>query len=607
MNANAPAPGPVLEKVQARLAEIAGDIVALEHEQYHLESFIETYGRFSTETTITVPSLPAPAEEPESKTPAVIETPTGGLSVAEDKVWRGLAETISETGLSPLSADLATAHGVVVTAMPHMIKNLIEKGYVRRTGNRRGTLLHVEKWPDGVSPRTTEGRADGHGSNKRTPKPTKPDERRRTPKAKRRFTEPHELQPERITGLSEGHEALTEARTIFPSSVVKPEESERLLVSGMNSPKLGSHVTKGPWAGCPIFHLTLEERATCPESCHLLSRCYGNAMPFARRHRHGAGLEVLLESELRALNEKHPRGFVVRLHNLGDFYSLEYVKLWERWLDEFPALRVFGYTARLDKDEIGARVHALASLRWDRFAIRQSYQYPLPRGAMTIDYVPTTPRIDEGIVCPAQTGKTECCGTCGLCWSAAAKHETIVFVLHGNPGRPPAETGKDEEPAAPKPKSRPGAWSEGEVSNLKTRYLRGDHFDDIMGDYPSRTPAAVRAKIQWLGLKRDVKAPRRQYSPTAQGFTSVAPEEERRKIEEFVQTNGARRFEPGTMDELVCRELEAKGHEILWSRTQRHPCKLDGKSTTQQGLIAKANEYRLSRGVEPLSLLETST
>ena len=30
---------------------------------------------------------------------------------------------------------------------------------------------------------------------------------------------------------------------------------------------------------------------------------------------------------------KHVNGFAVRLHNLGDFYSVEYVELWRKLLE----------------------------------------------------------------------------------------------------------------------------------------------------------------------------------------------------------------------------------------------------------------------------------
>lgn len=267
------------------------------------------------------------------------------------------------------------------------------------------------------------------------------------PKPRRRFDEHREPNPDEVTPLADDHPAVTERRTVFPSTVVPAAKSNRALVSGMNSRKIGDRVSKGPWKGMPIFYLTLEERATCPDTCANWTTCYGNTMPFARRHKHGADLEDRIEKELGELQKRYPGGFVVRLHNLGDFYSVGYVFLWEQWLDEYPALRVFGYTAWPVDSEIGAYLFGLSEKRWDRFAIRFSTADPGPKGATTIWRMPDTPTVEEGIVCPAQTGATDCCGSCGLCWAKGARDKCIVFIGHGNgsPGRPPSADSRAEK------------------------------------------------------------------------------------------------------------------------------------------------------------------
>lgn len=249
----------------------------------------------------------------------------------------------------------------------------------------------------------------------------------------RRFVSP-KIDPANTKGLNANHPALSEGRSIFPASVVLPSESPRLLVSGVNNSKLGRMVTKGPRAGWPIFQLTLEERATCPRSCAQWSNCYGNAMHLARRHRVVKGFLPKLEAELEALNRAYPKGFLVRLHTLGDFYSADYVQFWADMLDELPALHVFGYTARSEhKDDAQSRRTAKALIwlveeAFDRFAIRFSRASPVSHGAVVVDEPSTDPRV---IMCPAQTGATEACATCGLCWSEAARDKTIGFLRHG--------------------------------------------------------------------------------------------------------------------------------------------------------------------------------
>ncbi len=244
--------------------------------------------------------------------------------------------------------------------------------------------------------------------------------------SKRRFESHTPIVPG-ARGLAANHPALTEKRTIFPSTVVNASDSPRLLVSGHNQRKIGDRVSKGRWRGMPIFCLTLEERATCPESCHHWHDCYGNNMHRARRHRHGYEFESILHREIENMQYAHPGGFVVRTHILGDFYSTNYVDLWFKMLNFFPALRMYGYTAHGIDTEIGKEVNMLNACFDDRVWIRFSRKWPSDRVISAIT-IPNAEYPTDAIVCPAQTDKTECCGTCGLCWST---DKTIAFLQHG--------------------------------------------------------------------------------------------------------------------------------------------------------------------------------
>lgn len=247
--------------------------------------------------------------------------------------------------------------------------------------------------------------------------------------------------PELVAGLRPDHPALAERRSLFPKAVVDPpppkswgaalNEGGHVLKSGANQRKLGSIVTKGAWRGMPIFSLSLEERATCPADCANWASCYANAMPFATRYRHGPQLERSLEADLAGLQHRFPAGFVVRCHLVGDFYSVEYLNLWSGWLDRFPALHVFGYTAWDWLTDIGAAVAVLAFQRWDRFAVRLSSREPGIMRAVTVWEVPDKRTSGSVIPCPAQTGGAKGCGECGLCWSPAARTKTIAFIAHG--------------------------------------------------------------------------------------------------------------------------------------------------------------------------------
>lgn len=219
--------------------------------------------------------------------------------------------------------------------------------------------------------------------------------------------------------LAPSHPAARAGHTIFPTRVA---HDTRPLKPGSYSRKLGAIVEKGAWRGMPIYTLALEERATCPRSCARWLDCYGNHMQAAKRQS-TLGLIGVLASQLGDLSRDHPGGFVVRLHVLGDFYSVEYVEQWARWLRHFPALRVFGYTAWRPATPIGKRIGELRDAHWDRFAIRTSAGNEEPR-AIVVD---AAEQAGDAILCPVQTGKTASCGTCSLCWST---RRDIAFLRH---------------------------------------------------------------------------------------------------------------------------------------------------------------------------------
>jgi hypothetical protein len=227
--------------------------------------------------------------------------------------------------------------------------------------------------------------------------------------------------------LSPGNAAVVDGRTKWPKSVRAPRVEESVLKSGAHSRKIGDRVRKGRWKGMPIYVLSLEERATCPRSCALWGSCYGNGMPFAHRMDHrGPEFELALAFHVKQLAGRHPDGFVVRLHNLGDFYSTDYVSLWAGLLERFPALNVFGYTARTDPDDPIARALVLLTARsWSRFAVRLSNAAAVECSTVTVESVAQKPA--DAILCPAQTGRTANCGTCGLCWTTRRR---IAFQRH---------------------------------------------------------------------------------------------------------------------------------------------------------------------------------
>lgn len=216
----------------------------------------------------------------------------------------------------------------------------------------------------------------------------------------------------------------TATGTVFPTTVENATGFP--FQPGENSAKLGSEVRKGRWAGFPIYSLTMEERATCPKSCHHWTSCMGNNMPQARRYRHGGQLDDRIRAGLWDLDRRHPAGYVIRLHQLGDFFSTGYVALWREALDRHPLLNVFGYTAHDPMSDIGCAIRYTRMAFRDRFAIRHSGAR-IAFSARTILHKPLLCNQADGIVCPEQMDLVDSCGDCTLCWTSK---RPILFIDH---------------------------------------------------------------------------------------------------------------------------------------------------------------------------------
>lgn len=218
---------------------------------------------------------------------------------------------------------------------------------------------------------------------------------------------------------------IVNGTTKYPTTLTHPSIGP-VLKSGKHQAKVGGKVLKGKWKGMAIYCLTLEERATCPTDCSLWRSCYGNGMHWSHRFMHGPALEKRIEIEVQQLAVLHPEGFVVRLHILGDFYSVDYVNLWTGLVDTVPQLHIFGYTARWKRDDpIGQALLIYAEAHWDRFAMRFSNAPVDTCSTVTIEHAAQKPA--DAIICPAQLGQSESCSTCALCFQS---NRRIAFVRH---------------------------------------------------------------------------------------------------------------------------------------------------------------------------------
>jgi hypothetical protein len=222
------------------------------------------------------------------------------------------------------------------------------------------------------------------------------------------------------------NKALEEGRTIFNVKGVKPvSEVKNVLVSGHSNVKIGRDVRAGLFRGYWIYTLTIEERKTCPRSCLHWQDCYGNNMPWAKRVAHGPELLDAIERELVVLLAKHP-GILIRLHALGDFYAVTYVRFWRRMLLLHDRLAIYGYTARdREDDPIGQTLADLKDEFGPRFAMRWSNGGGDRDCTVSIEEEADCP--PKAFICPEQTGKRACCATCGACWSSPTN---VAFLNH---------------------------------------------------------------------------------------------------------------------------------------------------------------------------------
>lgn len=233
----------------------------------------------------------------------------------------------------------------------------------------------------------------------------------------------------RLPGLE--LDAVRAGRSFFWRKGVKDPIDNQLLVSGHNNVKIGRDVRQGRFRGYMIYTLSLEERATCPRSCHHWQNCYGNSMPYAKRLNHRAPAFLhMLERNLEGLlsiRRRAPRtsGVLVRLHALGDFYSEDYVDFWANMLAKHERLAIFGYTAWAPHTPIGAEVDKLIDLFPGRAMMRFSNGGLATRSTVPIMRVEDCP--PGAFVCPEQTGQFEACGKCGACWSTL---KNVAFLAH---------------------------------------------------------------------------------------------------------------------------------------------------------------------------------
>ena len=230
-----------------------------------------------------------------------------------------------------------------------------------------------------------------------------------------------------MTTLNATHKAIVNAQSVYQKNIHDAETYPYNVIKRNTGAKLGRVVKKTRLRGAKIYVLTLEERTTCDPDCEHWLDCFGNNMPYAHRFKANTALLGAISKNLDEIDAKG-HIYLVRLHILGDFYSLEYVDFWQDQLERRPLLNIYGYTRNTPNSRIpkySALGLAILNVRIkypDRFAVRFSND-PSDKFSANSEHVSL-----DGIVCPEQTGHTESCGNCGLCWTM--KEKPVIFLDH---------------------------------------------------------------------------------------------------------------------------------------------------------------------------------
>ena len=217
--------------------------------------------------------------------------------------------------------------------------------------------------------------------------------------------------------------------TIYKKSIHDLNKYDHDIVKNSTNIKLGKKVIKGMYNDYKMKTVTLTERKTCPEDCIHWEDCYGNNMPFAHRIDHNDQnlLQKRIYNEL--LNSTN-KLLLIRLHILGDFFNVKYVKFWSIMLNTFKNIALWGFTANNINSKISLSrniAKEIIKLNYSEHShIRFSNDLTNKFSGNSYDIV--KPVKGESIVCPVQENKTANCGTCGLCWNQ--KNQSIIFKTH---------------------------------------------------------------------------------------------------------------------------------------------------------------------------------
>ena len=200
--------------------------------------------------------------------------------------------------------------------------------------------------------------------------------------------------------------------------------------------KTGTHgrygavrITKGlPIHDCP------DATPECRRVCYAVkfatwaSKKQGVAGHYSRlAHEDPERLYQLLRRDVQATMVYEPDGFLLRIHEAGDFVSAVHAKVYDRLARESPTVTFFGYSRAWVNQAIAAVLTRMNDL--PNVSIRESLDRDRPRGtglAPLAYFGPDAFEPARAFKCPEQLGGPKC-ADCGLCWRVSVP---VVFRQH---------------------------------------------------------------------------------------------------------------------------------------------------------------------------------
>lgn len=200
--------------------------------------------------------------------------------------------------------------------------------------------------------------------------------------------------------------------------------------------KTGTHgkfgavrITKGlPVHDCP------DATPECSRACYAIkfatwgSLKQGMAGHYSRlAHEDPERLHQLLRRDIQATLVYEPDGFLLRIHEAGDFVSAAHAEVYDRLAREFENVTFFGYSRAWVSPAIAAVLARMNNL--PNVAIRESLDRDRYRGtglAPVAYFGPKGLEPERAFMCPEQLGGPKC-ADCGLCWRVTLP---VIFRQH---------------------------------------------------------------------------------------------------------------------------------------------------------------------------------